>query len=86
MSAWASQNRVVLGQRKVKENWNEITAIPELLHWILEVGFREDQARANQGYCGENLGVIRHLAVNLLTQEKSAHGGMRAKRLKADWH
>ncbi|NJR38833.1 MAG: hypothetical protein HC781_08285 [Leptolyngbyaceae cyanobacterium CSU_1_4] len=29
--------------------------------------------------------MIRHLAVNLLTQEKSAHGDMRAKRLKAGW-
>jgi predicted transposase YbfD/YdcC len=31
VSAWASQNRLVLGQRKVSEKSNEITAIPELL-------------------------------------------------------
>ncbi|NJR62729.1 MAG: ISAs1 family transposase [Cyanobacteria bacterium CRU_2_1] len=31
VSAWASQNRLVLGQRKVNEKSNEITAIPELL-------------------------------------------------------
>ena len=31
VSAWASQNRLVLGQRKVEEKSNEITAIPELL-------------------------------------------------------
>jgi predicted transposase YbfD/YdcC len=31
VSAWASQNRLVLGQRKVDEKSNEITAIPELL-------------------------------------------------------
>ncbi len=31
VSAWASQNRLVLGQRKVDEKSNEITTIPELL-------------------------------------------------------
>lgn len=31
VSAWATQNRMVLGQRKVNEKSNEITAIPELL-------------------------------------------------------
>ena len=31
VSAWASENRLVLGQRKVDEKSNEITAIPELL-------------------------------------------------------
>jgi predicted transposase YbfD/YdcC len=32
VSAWATANRVVLGQRKVAAKSNEITAIPELLH------------------------------------------------------
>ncbi|NER79137.1 MAG: ISAs1 family transposase [Leptolyngbya sp. SIO1D8] len=31
VSAWASQNRWVLAQRKMDEKSNEITAIPELL-------------------------------------------------------
>lgn len=29
--AWADENELVLGQRKVDEKSNEITAIPELL-------------------------------------------------------
>lgn len=65
----------------VRGHWG----IENQLHWILDVGFREDQSRTTQGYSAENLAVIRHLAVNLLTQEKSAKGGMRAKRLKAGW-
>ena len=36
VSAWASQNRLVLGQVKVSEKSNEITAIPRLLK-ILEI-------------------------------------------------
>ena len=36
VSAWASQNRLVLGQVKVDEKSNEITAIPQLLD-VLDV-------------------------------------------------
>lgn len=37
VSAWASSNRLVLGQRKVNEKSNEITAIPQLLQ-VLAIG------------------------------------------------
>ena len=36
VSAWATANQLVLGQRKVKDKSNEITAIPELLR-VLEL-------------------------------------------------
>jgi len=65
----------------VRGHWG----IENQLHWILDVGFREDDSRATQGYSAETLAVLRHLAVNLLTQEKTAKGGTRAKRLKAGW-
>jgi len=65
----------------VRGHWG----IENQLHWILDVGFREDDSRATQGYSAENLAIIRHLAVNLLTQEKTAKGGTHAKRLKSGW-
>src|SRR5262249_56148753 len=34
VSAWASATRLVLGQLKVEEQSNEITAIPKLLHLL----------------------------------------------------
>jgi predicted transposase YbfD/YdcC len=34
-------------------------------YWILDLGFREDQARASLGHSAENLAVTRHLAVSL---------------------
>ena len=34
VSAWASANRLVLGDLKVEEKSNEITAIPKLLHLL----------------------------------------------------
>jgi predicted transposase YbfD/YdcC len=36
VSAWATTNRLVLGQCKVDEKSNEITAIPELIK-VLEI-------------------------------------------------
>lgn len=67
--------------QSVRGHWG----IENQLHWLLDVAFEEDQARSTLGYSGENLAVIRHLALNLLTQEKSAKGGVRARRLKAGW-
>lgn len=67
--------------QSVRGHWG----IENQLHWILDVAFREDQARPRVGYSGENLAVIRHLAVNLLSQDRSAKGGIHAKRLRAGW-
>ena len=39
VSAWAADNEIVLGQRKVDEKSNEITAIPELLDALYIKGF-----------------------------------------------
>ncbi|MCP4606424.1 MAG: ISAs1 family transposase [Proteobacteria bacterium] len=36
VSAWAAENRIVLGQVKTEEKSNEITAIPELLE-VLDI-------------------------------------------------
>jgi hypothetical protein len=38
VSAWLDRNRVVLGQLKVSEKSNEITAIPELLNLLEGAG------------------------------------------------
>ena len=42
VSAWASENSLVLGQVKVDEKSNEISALPELLH-LLDVSGCSDQ-------------------------------------------
>jgi predicted transposase YbfD/YdcC len=56
------------------------------LHWVLDVAFREDDSRVRQGDAAENLAMLRHMALNLLKQEKTAKGGIKAKRLQAAWN
>jgi hypothetical protein len=49
------------------------------------MAFREDDSRVRVGYAAHHLGVLRHLALNLLRLEKTAKIGIKAKRLKAGW-
>lgn len=56
------------------------------LHWVLDVSFREDDSRVRQGNADQNLAILRHMALNLLKQERTAKGGIKAKRLQAAWN
>jgi len=64
-----------------REHWS----VENNLHWVLDVGFNEDSLRGTQGHSAENLAVVRHIAVNLITHERSTKAGTRTKRLKAGW-
>ena len=52
---------------------------------MLDVVFNEDQSRVRQGHAPENLAVIRHLVLNLLSLEKSLKLGKKNKRLRCAW-
>ena len=52
---------------------------------FLDLSFQEDTIQGCEGYSAENLAIVRHLAVNLLTHENTAKGGIHAKRKKAGW-
>ena len=65
----------------VRSHWG----IENQVHWVLDVAFDEDASRIRKDHAPENLALIRHVALNLLRQDTSATGGIKAKRLKAGW-
>ena len=67
--------------RVVRAHWG----VENQLHWVLDVAFREDDARARKGHAAANLATVRKLALNLLKQETSAKRGIKTKRLRAGW-
>jgi len=56
------------------------------LHWELDIAFREDDSRVRKDHAPQNFAVLRHIALNLLKQEKTARGGIKAKRLQCGWN
>lgn len=65
----------------IRAHWR----IENSLHWVLDIAFYEDQCRIRMGYAAENLATIRKLALNVIKNNKSKKGGIKAKRLQAAW-
>ena len=65
----------------VRSHWG----IENKLHWVLDVAFNEDASRVRKDYAPENLALMRHVARNLLRQNSSVKGGVKARRLRAGW-
>jgi predicted transposase YbfD/YdcC len=63
----------------VRKHWS----IENKLHWVLDVALNEDRSRVRKDQAPENFAVLRHIALNLLKQEKTAKGGIHAKQFLA---
>jgi predicted transposase YbfD/YdcC len=66
----------------VRAHWG----IENVVHWVLDVAFREDMSRIRMHHEPENFALIRPIALNLLRQEISFKGSIKTKRLKAGWN
>lgn len=65
--------------KAVRNHWG----IENSVHWVLDIGFREDESRIRKGAAPENFAAIRHVALNLLRNNKSFKGSVKTKRLNA---
>src|SRR5258708_9092664 len=54
-------------------------------HWILDVAFDQDHNRVHKDHAPHHLAVLQHIALNLVTQEKSTRSSVKTKRLWAGW-
>lgn len=59
--------------------------IENSLHWVLVIGFREDENRTRAGNAAENVNMLRHIGTNLLKQERSHKLGIASKRKKCGY-
>ncbi len=62
-----------------RDHWR----IENSLHWVLDLAFNQDRSRVRKDHAAANLAVLRHMAVSLLQQEKTAKAETKAKRLQA---
>jgi predicted transposase YbfD/YdcC len=63
----------------IRRHWG----IENRLHWVLDVAFREDDSRVRIDHAPENFAILRHVALNLLRQDRSSKGSVPAKRFRA---
>ena len=63
----------------VRNHW----MIENQLHWVLDVTMNEDKCQIYKDNSAENLGVLRHAALNMLRSEKSENKSVRRKQRRA---
>lgn len=64
----------------VRSHWG----IENKLHWVLDVIFKEDQARTRSGNGPKNMAIVRHIITNLLRQV-AGKASLKVRRKKAAW-
>jgi predicted transposase YbfD/YdcC len=65
----------------VRKHWS----IENSLHWVLDVTFREDESRIRKANAPENFALLRHIALNMIKNEKTLKKSIKSRRLRAGW-
>ena len=65
----------------IRNHWR----IENGLHWILDVGFREDASRIRERNAARNLGLLRKIALNLARADATVKASLKGKRKYAGW-
>ena len=70
--------------RRILEAKRSHWTIENGLHWLLDVVFNEDRHQL-KGNGAANMAAVRHMALNLLKQEKTGKCGIKRRRKRAAW-
>lgn len=66
----------------IRGHWS----IENSLHWVLDIAFREDEARHRAGNTAANLTILRHFSLNLIKRDKTRRLGVANTRKKMGWN
>lgn len=55
------------------------------LHWVLDIAFREDEARHRARNTAQNMTTLRHFALNIIKQDTKRKVGIANSRKRAGW-
>lgn len=67
--------------RTIRRHWS----IENELHWVLDMAFREDEARHRARNTAQNMTTLRHFALNIVKSDKRRKLGVANSRKRAGW-
>ena len=65
----------------IRRHWH----IENKLHWVLDIAFREDEARHRAKNTAENMSLLRHFALNIIKNDRNRKMGVANARKRAGW-
>lgn len=65
----------------IRRHWG----IENQLHWVLDLAFREDEARHRANNAAQNMTTLRHFALNIVKQDPDRKLGVANCRKRAGW-
>lgn len=65
----------------IRRHWS----IENSLHWVLDIAFREDEARHRAKNTAQNMTTLRHFALNIIKQDPDRKLGVANTRKRAGW-
>lgn len=74
--------KVVAIAESIRGHWSVETS----LHWVLDVAFKEDDARHRAGNAARNMAILRQFALNLIKRDKTRKLGVANTRKLAGWN
>lgn len=67
--------------KQIRRHW----AIENERHWVLDMAFREDEARHRADNLAQNMTTLRHAALNILSRDPKRKLGIANSRKRAGW-